>query len=114
MGKIGDTIMGKPAKQESSSGNAAFGPIMSAFSPAFGYTTQGGNAIASLLGLGGGGGGSPSQTVDMWHDGIDGNAAAAEAAGQPTSYTIGGSGSGGGQTSQADALKCSLHIKRIK
>lgn len=111
MGGLGKSLFGKEGEKSSDSGNLAFGPLMSAFSPGFGYFTQGGNAISSLLGLGGGGGsgGTPSQTVDMWHDGIDGNAAAAQKAGQPTSYTIAGTpgtaGAAGGTGGQTDALK---------
>lgn len=107
MGGVGSAIMGKPGSQKSSSGNAAFGPIMSSFSPAFGYTTMGGNAIASLLGLGGGSGGggtggTAGYTVDMTKDGVPGNAKAARKAGLPTSYEVAGTpGTGGGGTDDA-------------
>jgi hypothetical protein len=57
MGGIGDFLFGSPSKEksssESSSGNYAWDSINSAFKPALGYVTQSGNAISSLLGLGG-------------------------------------------------------------
>lgn len=55
MGGIGKALFGSPGKQksESSSGNHAWEPVSDAFKPALGYVTQGGNSIASLLGLGG-------------------------------------------------------------
>lgn len=50
-------IGGKPQSSEShsqtESGNHAWEPISQAFSPALGYVTQGGNAISTMLGLGG-------------------------------------------------------------
>lgn len=48
-------LTGKPAKKtgKTESGNHAWGAINSAFSPALGYVTQGGNAVSALLGLGG-------------------------------------------------------------
>lgn len=42
----------KPKPQEQESGNKAYGDISSAFKPALGYVTQGGNALANLLGVG--------------------------------------------------------------
>lgn len=51
------TIAGKPASSkshsETESGNHAWEPISQAFTPALGYVTQGGNAISTMLGLGG-------------------------------------------------------------
>ncbi len=52
-----DFLFGSPAESEqessSSSYNQAYGQIAGAMAPTLGYTAQGGNAIASLLGLGG-------------------------------------------------------------
>lgn len=42
----------KPKPQESESGNKAYGDISSAFKPALGYVTQGGDMLANLLGVG--------------------------------------------------------------
>lgn len=42
----------KPKPQKQESGNLAYGDISSAFKPALGYVTQGGNALANLLGVG--------------------------------------------------------------
>lgn len=54
MGSLARSLFGG-SKQKQSSENRAFGPISQAFTPALGYTTQGGNALAALLGLTGGG-----------------------------------------------------------
>lgn len=55
MGGVGDFLFGKESEQEStsssSSGNLAWPQIQSAFSPALGYFTQGGNMLGSMLGL---------------------------------------------------------------
>lgn len=62
MGGITDTLFGSPSKgsshSESHSSNRAYEPIAHAMTPALGYTTQGGNMMANLLGLSGG----PAQT----------------------------------------------------
>ena len=42
----------KPKPQKQESGNYAYNDISSAFKPALGYVTQGGNAMANLLGVG--------------------------------------------------------------
>lgn len=42
----------KPKPQRQESGNLAYGDISSSFKPALGYVTQGGNALANLLGVG--------------------------------------------------------------
>ncbi len=57
MGGVGGFLFGKPSKQKSESGNKAYGDIKNAFGPAMNYTVRGGDAMGSLLGLGGGGGG---------------------------------------------------------
>lgn len=56
MGGIGRKLFGGPEKSSSSSksGNLAYNNISSTFSPSMGYTAQGGDMVASLLGLGGG------------------------------------------------------------
>lgn len=65
MGGVGDALFGKPSEQSSDStshsGNLAYPAISGAFSPALGYTTQGGGMMANLLGLGGG----PAQTAGL-------------------------------------------------
>lgn len=54
MGGIGKALFGG-SKSKGQSSNRAFEAINNAFGPALGYTTQGGNALAALLGLTGGG-----------------------------------------------------------
>lgn len=56
MGGVKDTLFGSPAKasSQSHSGNYAYDSINSAFSPALGYLTGGGNLIGNMLGVGGG------------------------------------------------------------
>jgi hypothetical protein len=44
----------KPKAQEQESGNKAYGDISGALKPALGYVTQGGDALANLLGVGSG------------------------------------------------------------
>lgn len=44
----------KPKAQKSKSGNYAWDDIQGAFKPALGYVTQGGDALANLLGVGSG------------------------------------------------------------
>jgi hypothetical protein len=62
MGGVGDFLFGKKPKPESSqSGNLNNDLITGAFKPALGYLTSGGNAVSSLLGLGGG----PAQTEGL-------------------------------------------------
>lgn len=65
MGSIGSTLFGSPSKEtshsESHDSNLAYPAISSALTPALGYTTQGGNMIANLLGLSGG----PAQTAGL-------------------------------------------------
>lgn len=104
--KAAGVLFGKQGKSKSTqqSGNHAYGMLSGSLSPALGYLTGSGNMIGSLLGIGGGTGGTPGQTVDMWHDGIDGNAKAAEMQGLPTSYTIPGTPGAPGAGGQADAL----------
>ena len=55
---VKDALFGSGGKakseSKSESGNHAWDPIKGAFSPALGYVTQGGNAVANLLGVGGG------------------------------------------------------------
>jgi hypothetical protein len=60
MGGVGKFLFGAPAesKQKSESGNHAWPAVSGAMTPAMGYTTQGGNLVASLLGVGG----APAQT----------------------------------------------------
>lgn len=56
MGDVGGFLFGKkPKAEKSESGNKAYSLIRSTYGPAMGYTTQGGSAIANLLGVGGGG-----------------------------------------------------------
>ena len=56
MGKLKETLLGKPAgeTQTSESGNHAWDPIKSSLSPALGYVTGAGNMMSNLLGIGGG------------------------------------------------------------
>lgn len=51
-----DAVFGSEGKkkEKTESGNHAWDPIKGAFTPALGYVTQGGNAVANLLGVGGG------------------------------------------------------------
>lgn len=49
MGSLGQALMGGK-REKSVTGNKAYGDISSAFKPALGYVSQGGNAIGSLLG----------------------------------------------------------------
>jgi hypothetical protein len=58
MGGIGKTLFGSGGDSASLSGNHAWDMIKNTYNPATKYTTMGGNAIGSLLGLGGGGGSS--------------------------------------------------------
>ena len=64
MGNVGRTLFGGPSKQKEESGNLAYSDIRSAYGPAMGYTTQGGDMMASLLGLNG----AEAQTsgLDNW------------------------------------------------
>jgi hypothetical protein len=93
MGGVGDFLFGsKPKAEKSESGNKAYDLIRSTYGPAMGYTTMGGNAAASLLGLGGVGGGGSS-------GGGGGKAGLGS--------SLGGSGvgaTGSGTTSQTNAL----------
>jgi hypothetical protein len=61
MGKVGRTLFGGPSEQKSASGNHAWDAVSGAMTPALGYTAQGGDAIANLLGLNGG----PAQTAGL-------------------------------------------------
>ncbi len=93
------TIFGKsPKPQKSESGNHAYDYLMGAYSPMVSGGTGAFSLANSLLGVGGGGSaGTADRVVDMWKDGIKGNAKAAEKAGQPTTYTIPGTpGTAGG------------------
>ncbi len=55
MGKVGKALFGDGGggKSKSESGNYAWNPIKSAFTPALDYVTGGGNAMSALLGVGG-------------------------------------------------------------
>lgn len=60
MGGVSRTLFGAPSKEKSSSesGDTAYPAISGALTPALNYTTQGGDMMANLLGVGGG----PAQT----------------------------------------------------
>lgn len=56
MGGVGDFLFGNSGESASLSANHAWDMLKNTYAPATRYTTMGGNAIASLLGVGGGGG----------------------------------------------------------
>lgn len=54
----------KPKPQTQESKNLAYGDISSAFKPALGYVTQGGDMVANLLGVGPGGTAAQTGALD--------------------------------------------------
>jgi hypothetical protein len=54
----------KPKPQEQASGNYAYNDISSAYKPALGYVTQGGDMLANLLGVGSGGTAAQTGALD--------------------------------------------------
>jgi hypothetical protein len=65
MGKVGDALFGKKPKPESSeAGNLNNNLIKNAFGGMMGYGSQGGDAIAALLGLSGEG--AQTAGLDKW------------------------------------------------
>lgn len=109
MSELVQSIFGGSSNSSGSS-NQAFPWAMQNFGGAASGAYNGGlGALAGILGIGGSGssGASPGTYFDLTHDGIPGDAAAARAAGQPTSGYTGGTpgapGAGAGASS-GDAL----------
>lgn len=103
----------KPATSSSSSGNVNNGLITSTYGGQMGTGVGATNYLAQLLGVptGGGGTATPASTgtyFDLTNDGIPGDAAAARAAGQPTSGYLPATSSSGttgtGTSTGGDAM----------